>query len=358
MASTKRKIIDIINDIIQLIKFPTVILDKKSNIILFNSIFKTTFLSSKNDQKEGVILLDIVESQENKEKIQFFLNNPFKSPFLVNISKDLIDPYIYNLLNLLNTLEIKPTNLTSINVIYKDTIFELILIRLYIDSKELFLAIFFSPKIIDSDKNTILLNKKIEFLNKKIEILTNVANKIFTTTKAFTETLLSGYYKDPEVSKNLISIIDKEVKEGIKLLLNILTLNIVESLNLNKQKVDSYNYFLNISQNFKSKVIDFNSVNSLNVIFNYFIQPNLPPIFIDIDKFTLAINNILDNALKFQDFNKKENYIDLKVFFESNENIINITITDNGIGISENDIKDIGELFKTFSDKSGLGLGL
>ncbi len=356
MKNTKGKTINIINDIIQLIKYPTVLLDKKSNIITFNSIFKSTFLYSIDNQKEGTIFLDIVESKENKEKIEFFLNNPFKSPFLANISKELIDPYIYNLLKLLNTLEIKTTNLTSINVVHKDTIFELILVRLYVDSKELFLAIFFSPK--NSDKNTVLLNKKIDFLNKKIEILTNITNKVFTTTKAFTETLLSGYYKDPEISKNLISIIDKEVKEGIKLLLNILTLNIVESLNLNKQKIDSYNYFFNIIQNFKSKVIDFNSVNSTNVVFNYFIQPNLPQIFIDIDKFTLAINNILDNALKFQDFDKNENYIDFKVFFESNENTINILITDNGIGINKDDIEYIGELFKTFSNKSGLGLGL
>jgi len=357
MSSVHKKIIDIISNLVELIKFPAVVLDKKSNITLFNSIFKNIFLDNENNEKKEIILLDIIQSQENKEKIQFFLNNPSKSPFLANISKDLLEPFIYNLLNLLNTLEIKTTNLTSINVVYKNNIFELILIRLILSNKELFLAIFISPKAIDTENtnNIILLNKEIDFLNKKIEILASIINKVLTTTKAFTETLLlDGYYKDPEVSKNLISIIDKEAKEGIKLILNILKLK--ETLNLNRQRINTYDYFLSIAQNFNSKVIDFNTVNSKNVLFKYFIQPNLPPISIDIDKFTLAINNILDNALKFQDLDKEENYIDFKVVYESNENYINITISDNGIGIE--DTSNIGEPFKTFSSKSGLGLGL
>jgi signal transduction histidine kinase len=356
MKNIKRKEFDIINDLIELIKFPVALLDKKSNIISFNSVFKNIFLEDNN--KEGIILLDIVESEENKDKIKFFLNNPFKSPFLANVSKEFLHPFINNLLNILNNLEIKSTNLTSINVIYKESIFELFLIRIFLNSKELFLAIFTSPKETDSKnlKNLILLNKEIEFLNKKIEILANITNKVLTTTKAFTETLLNGYYKDPIISKNLISIIDKEVKEAIKIILNILTLNVIEELNLNKQKINAYNYFLDIAQNFKSKVVDFNSLNSKNIIFEYFIQPNLPSIFIDIDKFTLAINNILDNSLKFQDFNKEKNYIDFKVFYESDEDFINIIIKDNGIGIE--DVNKIGEPFKTFSSKSGLGLGL
>ncbi len=357
MSSVHKKIIDIISNLVELIKFPAVVLDKKSNITLFNSIFKNIFLDNENNEKKEIILLDIIQSQENKEKIQFFLNNPSKSPFLTNISKDLLEPFIYNLLNLLNALEIKTTNLTSINVVYKNNIFELILIRLILSNKELFLAIFISPKAMDTENtnNIILLNKEIDFLNKKIEILASIINKVLTTTKAFTETLLlDGYYKDPEVSKNLISIIDKEAKEGIKLILNILKLK--ETLNLNRQRINSYDYFLNIAQNFNSKVIDFNTVNFKNVLFKYFIQPNLPPISIDIDKFTLAINNILDNALKFQDLDKEENYIDFKVVYESNENYINITISDNGLGIE--DTSNIGEPFKTFSSKSGLGLGL
>jgi len=357
MSSIHKKIIDIISNLVELIKFPAVVLDKKSNITLFNSIFKNIFLDNENNEKKGTILLDIIQSQENKEKIQFFLNNPSKSPFLANISKDLLEPFIYNLLNLLNALEIKTTNLTSINVVYKNNIFELMLIRLTLSNKELFLAIFIPPKTIDTEKsnNIVLLNKEIDFLNKKIEILASIINKVLTTTKAFTETLLlDGYYKDPEVSKNLISIIDKEAKEGIKLILNILKLK--ETLNLNKQRINSYDYFLSIAQNFNPKVIDFNTVNSKNVLFKYFIQPNLPSISIDTDKFTLAINNILDNALKFQDLDKEENYIDFKVVYESNENYINITISDNGIGIE--DTSNIGEPFKTFSSKSGLGLGL
>lgn len=357
MSIVHKKIIDIISNLIELIKFPAVVLDKNSNITLFNSIFKNIFLDNENNEKKETILLDMIQSQENREKIQLFLNNPSKSPFLANISKDLLEPLIYNLLNLLNALEIKTTNLTSINVVYKNNIFELILIRLTLSNKELFLAIFISSKTIDTENtnNIVLLNKEIDFLNKKIEILASIINKVLTTTKAFTETLLlDGYYKDPEVSKNLISIIDKEAKEGIKLILNIL--KIKETLNLNKQRINSYDYFLSIAQNFDPKVIDFNTVNSKSVLFKYFIQPNLPSVSIDTDKFTLAINNILDNALKFQDLDKEENYIDFKVVYESNENYINIIISDNGIGIE--DISNIGEPFKTFSSKSGLGLGL
>jgi two-component system phosphate regulon sensor histidine kinase PhoR len=79
---------------------------------------------------------------------------------------------------------------------------------------------------------------------------------------------------------------------------------------------------------------------------------------IDIVYFTTLLNNLLSNAVKYSD---KDPVIDIEGF--TTENTINISITDNGIGISKNDQKHIFDKFYRASTGNihkfkGLGLGL
>ena len=90
------------------------------------------------------------------------------------------------------------------------------------------------------------------------------------------------------------------------------------------------------------------------------IEPDLPLLFVDSNKINRAFVNILENAIKYAK-NKEEIIIDIKVYQEDEE--IYIQIRDNGIGITEEIIKNIFTPF--FRDKraknekiSGSGLGL
>ena len=87
------------------------------------------------------------------------------------------------------------------------------------------------------------------------------------------------------------------------------------------------------------------------------IQENLPEIFIAIDvtKFAVALRNLIENALKY---GKNQAYIS----YQKNKEYILIQVSDNGDGISEEDIDKIMEPFyrsaKISDTIRGFGLGL
>tara|TARA_B100000029_G_scaffold296589_1_gene289858 strand:- start:59 stop:883 length:825 start_codon:yes stop_codon:yes gene_type:complete len=87
------------------------------------------------------------------------------------------------------------------------------------------------------------------------------------------------------------------------------------------------------------------------------IQENLPEIFISVDvtKFAVALRNLIENALKY---GKNQAYVS----YQKNKEYILIQISDNGDGISEEDIDKIMEPFyrspKISDTIRGFGLGL
>jgi PAS domain S-box-containing protein len=81
------------------------------------------------------------------------------------------------------------------------------------------------------------------------------------------------------------------------------------------------------------------------------------PFYSDRHRLAIILNNLLSNAIKYQDFRKEESYISLKVTASSNH--VSIIIVDNGIGIEENHLDRIFDMFYRATDKAkGSGLGL
>lgn len=84
------------------------------------------------------------------------------------------------------------------------------------------------------------------------------------------------------------------------------------------------------------------------------IDVELPPAFFDREKILLVINNLVNNAM--QACEARENG-KITVSAEKQNGAILIHITDNGVGISEDDMTKLFEPFFT-KKSSGLGLGL
>ena len=110
-----------------------------------------------------------------------------------------------------------------------------------------------------------------------------------------------------------------------------------------------------ITENVMKKILEKRSIDWVNLNLN--ISKDLK-FMTDEFMFSILIENILDNAVQFQDFSKRENFVD--VYAEINEhNHLKMTITDNGIGISREFQDRIFEMFFVGSDKTkGSGLGL
>ena len=87
-------------------------------------------------------------------------------------------------------------------------------------------------------------------------------------------------------------------------------------------------------------------------------QENLPEIIADRDKISWVVKQLLNNAIKFTE---TDGHVLLKV--KRNNNFVDFSVLDTGIGISENEITDIFEPFRqldgsTTRSAGGTGIGL
>lgn len=84
---------------------------------------------------------------------------------------------------------------------------------------------------------------------------------------------------------------------------------------------------------------------------------NSSTFFSDKRRISIILNNLISNAVKYQDINKESPHVKCSIFCsEINANII---IEDNGIGIAEKDITKIFEMFyRATKISTGSGLGL
>ncbi|HNT75352.1 MAG TPA: hybrid sensor histidine kinase/response regulator [Anaerolineae bacterium] len=88
------------------------------------------------------------------------------------------------------------------------------------------------------------------------------------------------------------------------------------------------------------------------------IQPNLPPVRIYEHFLTDALSRLLDNAIKFS--RKKGKRIQVKV--TTQDNLVQIAITDEGVGIEASELSKLFERFRQINrakmEQQGTGLGL
>jgi signal transduction histidine kinase len=89
------------------------------------------------------------------------------------------------------------------------------------------------------------------------------------------------------------------------------------------------------------------------------IQENLPPITNDKTRIKQIIMNLVNNAIKYT----HEGSVTLRGGLSRNNHLVLISVTDTGIGIGKEDVKDIFQAFKQLDSSStrryeGAGLGL
>jgi signal transduction histidine kinase len=81
------------------------------------------------------------------------------------------------------------------------------------------------------------------------------------------------------------------------------------------------------------------------------------PFYGDRNRLSVVLNNLVSNAIRYQDVEKENPFVDISIDASATEAIIRIS--DNGIGISKEHHQKIFEMFYRVSDRSvGSGLGL
>jgi signal transduction histidine kinase len=81
------------------------------------------------------------------------------------------------------------------------------------------------------------------------------------------------------------------------------------------------------------------------------------PFINDAYRLSVVLNNLASNAVKYQDYSKRESFIRIHVKVDSQQ--LFLVITDNGIGIEKKSLPEIFKMFSRATNKAeGVGLGL
>jgi signal transduction histidine kinase len=198
---------------------------------------------------------------------------------------------------------------------------------------------------------------EMEVLKIKSDFVSSVSHEFKTplaSIRALTERLLEGKVKNRTRTEQYFSIISQDTERLTRLVGNILSFSKMEE---GKKEFDFEE--TNISQWLNQTIEVFNREPiQKGIKIKTQIPDNLPHLKIDRNALAQAINNLLDNAIKFSSGKKEVDVIVKK----SEANLI-IQIKDCGIGIPQAELNKIFEKF--FQGKNavryslkGTGLGL
>lgn len=190
------------------------------------------------------------------------------------------------------------------------------------------------------------------------DFVANVSHELktpLTTIKSYAETLLTDTLPDEETVKNFLSIIDAEADRMSRLVKELLQLSRLdyEQENWSKKQM---NLILIIKTCVRNIELSAKAKNQhLNCLFND--EEDILAV-VDKDGVEQVILNVLSNAIKYTRDNGR---IDIDAYVRNKK--AHIVITDNGIGIPENDVFRVFErFFRVDKARSramgGTGLGL
>ena len=190
----------------------------------------------------------------------------------------------------------------------------------------------------------------------KSEFLANMSHEIRTPLNAILGfiSLIKEDTKGSE-SEKYVDIVEKSGKNLLSIIEDILDFSKIESGNLYPE-IDNFNSreeFENVITLFKARAKE------KNITFDILIDENLPEVLrSDSLRIKQVISNLLSNAVKFTPEGES-----IKIDISYNNERLNVSVKDNGIGIEQNHLKHIFEAFSqadmsTTRKYGGTGLGL
>jgi len=198
---------------------------------------------------------------------------------------------------------------------------------------------------------------EMEVLRIKSDFVSSVSHEFktpITSIKALIERLQQGKVKSSHKKKEYYSVISQDADKLSSLVRNILDFSRVEEGRSEYifRETDVAQLVEDEIENFKRDKI------YAGIKIDLQISPNIPHLYVDRESFSLALNNLLENAVKFS-LGEKEIFV--KVTKDA-ENII-IEVEDKGMGIDSGEMDKIIDKFyqgKSATQQSirGTGLGL
>jgi signal transduction histidine kinase len=219
----------------------------------------------------------------------------------------------------------------------------------------------FSPKDRNYVQGTLVLFRDYteESLakNARGEFIAHVAHELkspLNVLAMYSESLLREEGESREFRVEAVNVIQDEVERLTMLISNLLNITKIEtgSLNLDRQRVKLRDLLQDVFTTIER------SGSNKNIKFKLELPNELSSLYVDKDLLRIALNNLLTNAIKY---NNDNGVVTLSA--EEVDDLIHIRVSDTGIGVSENDQSMIFDKFFRSEDddvrsRSGHGLGL
>ncbi len=197
--------------------------------------------------------------------------------------------------------------------------------------------------------------EKIE--RERREFVSNVSHELrtpLTTLRSYLEALTDGAWKDEEIAPHFLEVTQNETERMIRMVSSLLELSRMDSKadTLHRRRVDFTSFFHEIIDRFDMNLKD------AEIVLNRDIPNETTYVWIDKDKMTQVLDNIISNAVKYSPDGGKINFK-----LEKSRRQIIVSIEDNGIGIAYDKLDKIFDRFYR-ADKArtremgGTGLGL
>ena len=190
------------------------------------------------------------------------------------------------------------------------------------------------------------------------DFVANVSHELRTPLsilRGYIETLMDNPKTSPEEFSRILGVMERHSKRLDLLAEDLLTLAQLESANPNLQlgNVDLSNLFGEVIRDWEKRL----ATKQLSVIVD--VPPDMPTVRADRVRLEEALYNLLDNAVKYS-----SEHGEIRLMARQRDNEIVLKVSDNGIGISKEDLPRIFERFYR-ADKArspdnvrGTGLGL
>ena len=205
-----------------------------------------------------------------------------------------------------------------------------------------------------------MITRKLQEVEQmKADLLDTITHEFSTPIaiiKAYVDMFLDGHFdtSNPRHVESLRSIRSAVIRLE-RLVMNLLTLSLGKGTNfeLKKEKI----FIQDIISNALSQLNEDINKKNINVVLN--IEPHLPAIDADPSKLSIAVLNLLDNAVKF---NKSNGIIRISAS-QLKSKSIGVAISDTGIGIPQDKLDEIYSPFtqvdmSSTREHQGTGLGL
>ena len=205
-------------------------------------------------------------------------------------------------------------------------------------------------KLLQSTKEIELKNDNLTLVNKELDRFVYSAShdlrSPLTSLKGLVQ--IAKEEEDLEQVKYYFELMDQTISRQDQFIMDIIDYS-------RNKRVDKTLEAVNLNQLIDSIVQQYAHNDNTKTIK---IEKNLEidEIYCDALRLKIIFNNLISNAIKYSDPEKSEKKIEIKVFKENE--VCKIEIEDNGLGINEDILPRIFEMFFGTNHNIGSGLGL